>query len=154
MSRNAAVDSWGTISFHHLNDGQDVFGRAIPVRWSGSTEPPVAAAGGVILDPSWLQSLHRRDIQPGEEEPIDVAARFDADESCYGWTNENYFSTPVWRNPRWELRRGRYLVRVELRTSGQKFVQCFRLSNEGTRDSFRLEPPQRGDEDKIKRQVT
>jgi len=154
MSRNAAVNSWGTISFHHLDDGQDIFGRPMQVRWSGSTEPPLAAAGGLILDSSWLESLYRRDIQPGEQELIDVAARFDEDESCYGWTNENYFSSPVWRNPRWELPRGRYLVRVELHTSGQKFVHCFRLSNEGTRDTFRLQPAQHVDVTKIKHYLT
>lgn len=154
MSRNAAVDSWGIISFHHLNDGQDVFGRAMPARWSASTEPPTLAAGGIILDPDWLRSLHRRDIQPGEAEPIDVAARFDDDQSCYGWSNENYFSDPLWRNRRWKLSTGRYIVRVEVRTSGQKFVQCFRLCNEGTRDSFRLEPAQSSDEKKIQMRVT
>jgi hypothetical protein len=126
----------------------------MPIRWSGSIEPPIAAAGGVVIDSEWLRSLHRRDIQPGEEEPMDVAARFDDDRSCFGWSNENYFSDPPWRNPRWELGPGRYIVRVEIRTSGQKFVDYFRLCNESTRDSFRLEPAKLGDEKKIQTKVT
>ncbi len=120
MSRNPATDVWGIITFHHIDDGQDVFGRSMPIRWSGSTEPPIAAARGVVIDSELLRSLHRRDIQPGEEEPMDVAARFDDDRSCYGWSNENYFSDPQWRNPRWELGPGRYIARVEIRTSGQE----------------------------------
>jgi hypothetical protein len=154
MSRNPATDVWGIISFHHIDDGQDVFGRSMPIRWSGSTEPPIAVAGGVVIDSEWLRLLHRRDIQPGEEENMDVAARFDDDRPCYGWSNENYFSNPLWRNPRWELGPGRYIVRVEIRSSGQKFMDCFRLCNEGTRDSFRLEPVQPEDERKIQTKIT
>jgi len=153
MSRNPAIDAWGMISFHHLDDGQDVFGRPMPVRWSGSTEPPIAAQTGVVMDSDWLRSLYRRDIQPGESETIDVAARFDEDQSCYGWSNENYFSNPLWRNPRWELGAGRYIIRVEMRTSGQKFVRYFRLCNEGTRDSFRLELAQSSDEKKLQMRI-
>jgi hypothetical protein len=154
MSRNPATDVWGIISYHHIDDGQDVFGRSMAVRWSGSTEPPRAATGGVVMDSEWLRSIHRRDIQSGEEEPIDVAARFDDDRLCYFWSNENYFSNPQWRNTRWELGPGRYIVRVEIRSSGQKFVDCFRLCNEGTRDSFRLEPANPGDEKKIQARIT
>jgi hypothetical protein len=149
MARGAAIDTWGTISFHHLDDGQNVFGRVMSVRWSGSTEPPIAAAGGTILDPSWLHSLNRRKIQPGESETIDIVARFDDESSCYGWSNENYFCDPIWRNKKWELPKGRYLVWVVIYASKQRFTQSFRLSNEGSRDSFRLEPSQREDEQKI-----
>lgn len=154
MARNPATDVWGTITFHHVDDGQDVFGRSMAIRWSGSTEPPRAAAGGVVIDAEWLRSLHRRDIQPGEEELMDVAARFDDDRSCYGWSNENYFSNPQWRNPRWELGPGRYIVHVDIRSSGQKFVDYFRLCNESTRDSFRLEPARPGDEKRIQARTT
>lgn len=154
MSRNPAMDVWGIISFHHIDDGQDVFGRSMDIRWSRSTEPPIAAVRGVVMDSEWLRFLHRRDIQPGEEEPMDVASRFDDDRSCYGWSNENYFSNPQWRYPRWELAAGRYIVGVEIRSSGQKFVDCFRLCNEGTRGSFRLEPAQPGDQKKIQTKIT
>lgn len=154
MARSAAVDTWGTISFHHLDDGQNVFGRTMSVRWSGSTEPPVAAAGGTILDPSWLQSLHRRNIHPGESETMDVAARFDDETSCYGWSNENYFCDPIWRNRNWELQEGRYIILVVVFASGQRFTRYFRLSNEGPRTSFRLEPALRDDEQKVQRHIT
>jgi len=154
LLRNPAMDSWGMVSFHHLDDGQDIFGRAMEGRWSGSTEPPIAAASGVVIDSDWLRSHNRRDIQAGESETIDVGARFDDDKSCYGWSNENYLSNPVWKNPRWELASGRYIVRVEIRTSGQKFVRCFRLCNEGTIDSFRLEPVQPGHEKRIQTRNT
>src|SRR5450759_3611045 len=33
IQRSAALQCRGEITFHHLDDGQDVFGRALPVRW-------------------------------------------------------------------------------------------------------------------------
>lgn len=38
MQRNAALQCHGTITFHHL-DGQNVFGRAMPIRFSETPEP-------------------------------------------------------------------------------------------------------------------
>src|SRR5258708_25788793 len=38
MSRDAALQCHGSITFHHL-DGQDVFGRAMPIRWAQAPEP-------------------------------------------------------------------------------------------------------------------
>ena len=149
MSRNEATDSWGVISFHHLDDGQDIFGHYMAVRWTESTEPHIAIQQYGSLDLEWKRVNSRRDIQPGETELIDVVARFDDDSSSYGWNNESYFCNPPWRNPRWKLKPGRYILRVEIRTSGRKFVQYYRLSNEGTLDSFRIEPPQDEDGRKV-----
>ncbi len=42
MSRNAAIQCHGTITFHHL-DGQKVFDRTMPIRWSNQSyfsDPP------------------------------------------------------------------------------------------------------------------
>jgi hypothetical protein len=36
--RGPALQCRGTVTFHHL-DGQNVFGRIMAVRWSGSPEP-------------------------------------------------------------------------------------------------------------------
>ena len=38
MSRNAAIQSHGIITFHHL-DGQNTFGRSMNIRWQGTPEP-------------------------------------------------------------------------------------------------------------------
>jgi|GEM_PF-6151443 len=75
-----------------------------------------------------------------ESELLDIGARFDKDEECYGWNNEAYFSDPLWRNPNWKLRRARYLVKVTITSSGQKCVGAFRLVNDVARTDFRLEP--------------
>src|SRR5713226_6699782 len=51
MQRAAAIQCRGEITFHHLDDGQDVFGRRMPVRWARSPEPVldriVDATGGI-----------------------------------------------------------------------------------------------------------
>ena len=55
LQRNTAVQCHGTIEFYHL-DGQNVFSRSMPIRWSSSPEPvPMAISVGSqdvrIFDP-------------------------------------------------------------------------------------------------------
>jgi len=142
MTRNPATRCHGTITFHHL-DGQDYYGRSMQVRWSSSPEPSPL----LITLPDKILSIYnpsnlttRMDIQPGESETIGIAAKFDDDEHCYGWCNDNYFSKPVWRNPDWSLPSGRYLVKVTIISSGDKASEVFRLVNDVSRTDFRLEP--------------
>jgi hypothetical protein len=144
MSRNPALQCHGTITFHHL-DGQNIFGRAMPIRWSGSPEPvgmpiKIEDIQLLIFDPSRYTLTPRMDVYPGESETLDVAARFDEEEECYGWSNENYFSDPIWRNPDWRLPRGRYLVKVVVETAGEKITGIYRLIGDVRRQDFRLEP--------------
>ncbi len=80
------------------------------------------------------------DIYPGEVELLNIAGKFDDDADCYGWSNESYFSDPVWRNPNWRLPVGRYLVKVVVNTAGEKVSSVFRLINDVPRTDFRLEP--------------
>ncbi len=84
-------------------------------------------------------STLKKDIYSGDTEKLDVAARFDLDEDCYGWNNEGYFSNPIWRNPKWKLKAGRYLVKVEISTSGEKTTGLYRLLNDVSIKDFRLE---------------
>jgi hypothetical protein len=146
MLRASALQCRPTITFHPLSDAQNVFGRRMGGRWSNSPEPvaiPVLGPQGQqfqILDLTRLTLESRIDIPPGETELLDIAVRADDDTECFGWNNEAYFLTPLWRNPNWRLDRGRYLVAVIITTSGQKFVAGFRLVNDVARADFRLEP--------------
>lgn len=144
MSRDAATQCHGTITFHHL-DGQNVFGRAMQVRWSGSPEPTptqviVRDQSYEIFDPSKIAFISRMDIYPGEAERIDTVVRLDDEDVCYGWSNESYITDPVWRNPNWKLASGRYLIKVTITTSGEKVTKVFRLINDVPRSNFRLVP--------------
>jgi hypothetical protein len=47
----------------------------------------------------------------------------------------------MWRNPRWKLDKGLYLVRVQLFSSGEKREQIFRLVNDVPQSDMRLEQP-------------
>lgn len=141
MSRNTALQCHGEITFHHL-DGQNVFGRTMIGRWSASLEPaPIRFRIGnqivLITDPSKLTD--RADLPPKESQHINIAARFDSENECYGWNNESYFSTPIWRNPAWRLNTGRYLVRVTIISAGEKCVGIFRLVNDVSQNDFRIE---------------
>ena len=99
MARETASLSTATVSFHHL-DGQNVFGRDMTGRWSGSPEPVpnhiiLGHEEGRMWDLGRLTAPQRMDIPVGTAEPVDVAGRFDNDPECYGWSNASYFSQPT-----------------------------------------------------------
>ena len=143
ISRNAALQCRGFITFHHL-DGQNVFGRAMPVRWSYTPEP-IPIVGIIdnkqiyIFDPAKLTLESRVDVYPGESQRLDVGARFNNEDECYGWNNENYISVPQWRNPSWKLSHKRYLIKVTVVSSGDKCTKIFRLINDVSQNDFRIE---------------
>jgi hypothetical protein len=143
MVRAPALQCRAAITFHHLDDEQDIFGRVMEGRWPSTPEPLPIVIAPATPDGQPLVLIPQSrgvDVYPGERELLDIAFRADEDAECYGWNNEAHFSTPTWRNPNWKLDRGRYLVRVIVTSSGQKCVGWFRLENSVGRDSFRLEP--------------
>jgi hypothetical protein len=150
MLRSPALQCKGTINFHHL-DGQSVFGRSMAVRWSGSPQPiPLEVITDdhrhfQIFDPLRLTLESRIDIYPGEDELLDVVARHNNEPECYGWNNEAYLQPAVWRTPAWRIPPGRYLIKIDLSSSGQKCSRVFRLINDVARADCRLELPQPND---------
>lgn len=142
LGRSAAYQCTGNVQFHHLDDGAPVFSRAMPVRWSGSEEPisyqaaPQGAGFLQVFDPAKYNAAFRRDCFPGQPELVDVAARFDNDEDCFGWSNESYLKG--WRNPEFRLPKGRYLVLVTIRSSGENVSGVFKLENSVGIEHFRL----------------
>jgi len=144
MSRSAAIRCNGLITFYHLNDGQNLFGRSMQTKWGRAQEPlPMIAQIGQhqiqILDPQRLLPVTYMDIYPGEEEPLDVAVKFDDEDNCYGWSYDSYFSKPPWRNPDWMINIGRYIIKAEIIYSGGRYVYIFRLINDVPMNAFRLE---------------
>ena len=143
MSRNAALQCRGAITFHNL-DGERFFVDEMPVRFAISPQPlpmevVIGNMRGVVLDPSRLTSDSRIDVYPGETTPLDVAVKFDGEADAYGWSNLSYVSDPPWRHPGWKLPPGRFLLAVTVFSSGQKCEGLFRLLNEGGPKDFRLE---------------
>jgi hypothetical protein len=155
MVNAPALQCRAAITFHHL-DGQDVFGQVMEGRWAASPQPvaipivdPQGQTLGHIFDFDKIGAGSRMDVYPGEHQILDTCIRADDDVECFGWNNESYFSTPVWRNPRWRLGPGRYLVKVSVASSGHKRVDCFRLLNDLDRAHFRLEPATYDDRSKL-----
>jgi len=158
LSRNAALESQALISFYHL-DGQPVFSGPMIGRWSSSPQPitPISIIGDnltinqiTIAYDSVTTANARMDIHPGNAEKVDIAAKFDQDNVCFGWNNEAYFSKPLWRNPKWRLLTGRYIVKVEIIAAGEKTMSLFRLCNDVAIDNFRLEPALKTDYELLK----
>jgi hypothetical protein len=149
MGRSPALQAHGFVTFHHM-DGQNIFGRSMPVRWSELPElvPMQGELQGqrfVIIDPARFTFESRLDIQPGESQVANVFARFDDEPECYGWSNESYLSQPPWRNAKWKLPAGRFLVRLVVLSSGERCERVFRIANDVAQNDFRLEEPLPGD---------
>ena len=140
--RQPAVRCQATVSFHHV-DGHKVFVDRMPARWSDTPEPfdNFFVNGQQVHIPD----IHRMflpsevDIPAGVSEKFGIAGRFDNDDACYGWTAQSYVSKPPWRNSKWKLDKGDYLVHVVVRSSGQKAEATFRLANSAQRCDFRLD---------------
>lgn len=150
LGRNAALQCFGDIQFHHLEDGVAVFSRPMPIRWAGSDEPLTYQAlpdGKIaqLFDATKFNSSFHRNCFPGTKELIDIAARFDDDEDCYGWTSENYLPGKGWRNPDWKLPKGRFLVHITVHSSGEIASAIFQLENSVARKHFRLNTPSQQD---------
>jgi hypothetical protein len=154
MLRAAALQCHGTITFHRLDDGQDIFGRAMPIRWSSSPQPSATHVTidnieFSLYDPKSFSITSRMDIYPGETERLDVAARFDNETDCFGWNNDSFFSDPQWRNQDWQLGEGSYLAKVVIVASAEKCEGIFRLINDVPQNAFRLEKSSEEDKKKI-----
>lgn len=152
FARSAAYQCTGDIQFHDPDDGAPLLLRAIPVRWAASDEPfsYQAVSGGKVaevFDPAKYNAGFRRDCFPGTPELVDVAARFDNDDDCYGWSTESYVKG--WRNPEFKLSKGRYLAKVTIRFSGEPVSGVFKLENSLARPNFKLLPASKEEKAKL-----
>ena len=147
MSRNPALHCHGYVSFHYM-DGQNIFGRNMQLKWSDQPLPTtlwIQTNNEKIGISNFQSSFNTIDAFVGEKYKLDVAAKFDEDSECYGWTYENEFSDPLWRNKNWKLKEGQYLVHITIISSGEKCEEIFRLINSIQRTDFRLENRQSQD---------
>jgi hypothetical protein len=138
-----AVACRATVTFYN-NDGHDFFGRSTVGRWANSPAPqptlaPVPGGTLAVFDLDRFNRESRLDIFPAESEPIDIAARFQAEADCYVWNNETQIH-PTGRPPQWRLPAGVFLVKVGVVASGRPHVGYFRIHNDGpTLNTFRME---------------
>jgi hypothetical protein len=142
--RAAALQCKAEITFYEL-DGRDRFGKSMIGRWSSSPQPlPIKGRilpegkEFLIEDPSRLTLESRTDIFPGERKELDLVLRFQGEENCYGWNNDQFFKLDNKNNLDWPLEHHRYLVQVRIFTFGQSFTGIFEIVNNVPYSSFRL----------------
>ena len=145
LKRESARNCRATLRFLHL-DGTEYITDGMPGRWVASVEPvspQIQLANGqlgTLFDLARLNQASEIDIPAGESELLDVATRCDAESDAFGFNNESYQHR--WRNPRWRLPTGRYLVEVTVRSEGQKVTETFLLNNDHSREQMRLDGSQ------------
>jgi len=134
---DAAHSCAAWLTFYHL-DGHKVFDREMAGRWTETPEPSMRQIRQDNKTVVMLAGVKNTvDIPSGEYANVDVAARMIPDRECYGWNNESYLHN--WRHPDWKLKRGRYLVKVRVRSAGREFEDLFLLVNDVPHKDFRLE---------------
>ena len=144
MIRESAHNCSGVVKFMYASDGAALFTEDMPARWASSPEClPLTGTCGVntpvvIWDLPRLSIVSKIDIPAGEQEDLGTVVRCDDEIEAYGFNNESYQLN--WRNPKWKLAKGRYLVEVTIRSAGQKACRSFMLNNDLSRDQFRLDP--------------
>ncbi len=121
------------------SDGREYFSHAMPGRWANSPQPPEVALANGQVTPYALSQLDYHEVLPGVDERIDVAARFESEEECYGFTNVSYFPDPWGKHPQWKIAKGRYLVEVQIFHTGGEIVRRFLLRNDVPNSEFKLE---------------
>ena len=90
MVRAPALQCRAAITFHHLDDEQDIFGRAMEGRWASSPEPvpivlPPAApqAQQLVLIPAGGRGV---DVYPGDRGRYLVRVGISSSgQKCVGW---------------------------------------------------------------------
>lgn len=122
------------------NKKQQIFSSDMPGRWANTPEPVhTISRDGVlelIYDENLVYPYRCVEIAPGETEPLDIVAKFDDDDECYGWNNESHIHN--WRNIKYKLEKDWYIVEVKIYYSGRKKIERFRIINKGNYDDFRL----------------
>ncbi len=147
IPRSPAFRCKATISFYHLN-GQPVFStNKMRGRWINTPQPYINQYVDnklvQIPDPNPFVLSRDIDIPASREEGLDIAAKFDNENDCFGWTQESYVH--MWRHPAWKLPQDRYIVKIEVESLGYYHCTVFRLDNSGDINNFRLVNPLKED---------
>jgi hypothetical protein len=135
LQRSALVDAGGTITF------RDPAGRAIrkamPIRWSASPQPghrfeEVSAESResrYVVDSDRLVSRWSIPALPNGDGVIAVAARYEQEKCCFGYTNESYSTD--FHPAAWRLDPGEYLVDIQISAPNGSARDAFLLSCHG-----------------------
>jgi len=141
--RQPALQCHGNITFHYINNGQNIFGREMQIRWVNNPEPiPLEiifndGKKAKMYDPIRFTQLQRMNIYPGEYEDLDIVIRFNREKQCFGFNDESYRLS--FKNPKWQLGNDQYLIKLTLRSSGETVSKKFRLINPNLIDDYRIE---------------
>lgn len=115
---------------------RSLFAELMPGRWSSAPEPIVPVSGrsnerGLevvsALDASKLPYGYVTNLADGIQEPLGIAARFDEDGVCFGWTQESYFHN--WRMEKWRLPTGILKAEIIVRVEGHNFRNILRFDS-------------------------
>ena len=142
--RQTAVGATARISFHDTSSCENLFeNRAMRGRWASQPQPETVVVTGEEIrlsnDPSLISIHPSIDIAWGESEQLDIACRFIGDDCAYGFSNENYYDEDrVYRAKRWKITAPVCLVRVEVRSVGERATEVFRLRHITGSDTLKL----------------
>ena len=140
LKREAIIQCNASIQILYYEDESPLFTNPIHARWTRSDEPFSLQIDQnkvvPLFDPAKYNAVMSRNCYPGNEEIIDIVARYDNEEECYIWNNDVYYKG--WRNEEVQIPKGRYYVIVSVSSSGENKFGCFILENNLSINDFRL----------------
>lgn len=133
LKRESATHCNATIQLLSIEGLAPLFSSPVHARWTRSDEPYTVQIDSntkqpqIVFDPAKYNAVMTRNCYPANDEPIDIATRYDNEEECYIWNNDIYYKG--WRNIDLRIPKGVYYVVVTVYTSGEKTYGFFKLQN-------------------------
>ena len=137
--RHTAENCTGHITFQD-EQGDPLFSTILmPIRWASSTDFALCVTTEDGQRSWWIMSSPAEktvNLAPGNSGRIVIAAKFDDDTECYGWTRDNLVKG--WRNPDWKISKEKCKATVFIDSGGRQIKKQFTVINPGTRKQFTL----------------
>jgi len=126
--KTTAFDSEIHFSFKDM-DGKEIF--SLIGKWDRGPEPlgPITEDHLSAVWPSLIPFGEHVNIRPGIPESFCLVVK-DKEDSCYAFSGESYLYN--YKNPKWQLPLGNFIVDVEIKSGNAKKRSKFLLKNEGS----------------------
>lgn len=132
---------WGetiTPEYEEVKLESKIIGKIAPV--PDSKALIITRGDGVQIRRRLINEQITYDIPAGSSTILDIVARQNNENECYGWNDENYLlddkSIGIERR---KLKPGQYIAVVRLEVGGHEFYETFKIRNDEPFEKFRLE---------------
>jgi hypothetical protein len=144
-NRDTAINCKVDITYTKDGDYKPVFPKIV-ARWNEEPEPLQPIAIGNVIQLAVATALiplgQVHNLEASENgSPIALAIKYDNEFEAYAFNSFSYYY-PSWKNPKWKLETGEYIIQTIVKSGQFSMTKKFRLINRGIslNTNFQLEP--------------